>query len=150
MRAKPGAEKRLVYRISGHSGDADAARVSTALGAEIAARFGAPQTVPVSIIALKADGEPAGGFNGVIHWGWLYLREFWIAPAWRGQGAGRALLEQAETLARAGGCQGLYLDTFDLGAALFYERCGFTRCGAIADFPQGHARVFLQKALGGR
>jgi hypothetical protein len=49
--------------------------------------------------------------------------------------------------ARARQCIGLYLDTFDPGAAKFYERCGFLRFGQIDDFPPGHTRAFLYKKL---
>ena len=47
----------------------------------------------------------------------------------------------------ARGGAGIYLDTFDPGAATFYERCGFKRFGVIADFPPGHQRVFLSMNL---
>ena len=37
------------------------------------------------------DGDTlAGGLDGHIHWRWLYVRQFWIAPLWRGKGLGRA------------------------------------------------------------
>jgi hypothetical protein len=49
--------------------------------------------------------------------------------------------------ARARQCVGLYLDTFDPGAAQFYEHCGFLRFGQIDDFLPGHARAFLYKKL---
>jgi hypothetical protein len=42
---------------------------------------------------------------------------------------------------------GLYFDTFESGAAQFYERCGFSRFGQINDFPPGFARAFLYKKL---
>ena len=126
--------------------DGESTAISAALGAEIAVAFGPPETTPVSLRA-RQDESLTGGLNGFIHWRGLYIRHVWIAPDWRGRGMGRALLERADIEARARGCVGIYLDTFDPGAARFYERCGFARCGEIANFPPGHSRVFLMKAL---
>ena len=61
------------------------------------------------------------GLNGVSHWRWLYVRHLYVAPSWRGQGLGRRLLAQGEEAARARGCVGVYLDTFEESAAVFYE-----------------------------
>ena len=68
-------------------------------------------------------------------------------PHARGRGVGRSLMQQAETEAYARGCVGLYLDTFDPGAAQFYARCGFAPFGQIEDFPPGFSRTFLYKKL---
>jgi GNAT superfamily N-acetyltransferase len=72
---------------------------------------------------------------------------FLVEESWRGRGVGRQLVTHAEMEARARQCVGLYLDTFDSGAAQFYERCGFSRFGQIDDFPLGYARAFLYKKL---
>ncbi len=46
-------------------------------------------------------------------------------------------------------CQDMYIDTFDVKTADFYEqRCGFIRCGEILNFPPGNgARIYLKKEL---
>jgi GNAT superfamily N-acetyltransferase len=147
MTANAGAEKAPDIRVVDGAPD-DAARVSQALGAEIAERFAPPETAPLSILAYENDAL-VGGLTGVIHWRWLYIRHFWINERARGRGLGRALIERARTTMEARGGAGVYLDTFDTGAATFYERCGFRRFGAIADFPPGHQRVFLCMNLSG-
>ncbi len=124
----------------------DAAAVSASLAGEIAATFGPPESEPLSVRAY-ADGRLVGGLNGVSHWRWLYIRHFWVDAGWRGAGLGRRLLTRAEDEARAKHRVGLYLDTFDPGAARFYERCGFLKFGEIPDFPPGHTRTFLRKSL---
>jgi ribosomal protein S18 acetylase RimI-like enzyme len=91
-----------------------------------------------------------GGLNGSTHWGWCYIRHLWVREGWRRRGLGYTLLAEAETQARARHCVGLYVDTFDAGAAAFYERSGFERFGRIDDFPPGHARTFLLKRLARR
>ncbi len=123
------------------------ALVSQSLEAEVAARFGPRGEAPFSILAFGDSDVPIGGLNGATHWRWRHIRHFWVAEAWRGRGVGRSLMRRAETDARAQGCVGLYLDTFDPGAAQFYARCGFKPCGRIENFPPGFARVFLYKNL---
>lgn len=120
-------------------------QLAALLGAEIAARFGPRDEAPLAIIARGDDSSLLGGLNGVTHWRWLYVRHLWVAEAARGAGLGRALLERAETAAKERSAVGAYIDTFDEGAARFYERCGFARHGRIEDFPVGFARVFLAK-----
>ena len=57
-----------------------------------------------------------------------YLEAWYVEPAWRGRGVGRALVERAEAWAKAEGCQEMASDTtpsYPLGpeahAALGYE-----------------------------
>lgn len=143
--SSPSAKQpRIECLENGENGEA--ARISEALGAEIAASFGPPQTTPLSLHAYDG-GDLVGGVNGFIHWRWLYIRHFWIAAPWRGKGLGRSLLTRAASEARARDCVGVYLDTFDPAAVRFYERCGFARCGEIANFPPGHTRVFMMRTL---
>jgi ribosomal protein S18 acetylase RimI-like enzyme len=134
---------RLVF----HELERESPVVASALGAEIASRFAPRDEVPLSILAHDETGALLGGLNGVSHWRWLYIRHLWVAPQCRGLGLGTRLVTRAETAARARGCVGLYLDSFDPRAVAFYERCGFARRGEIAGFPPGHSRVFLAKAL---
>jgi GNAT superfamily N-acetyltransferase len=54
---------------------------------------------------------------------------------WRGRGIARALLEEAERIARERGRTLLTLDTAaDEGAAPLYEKLGYTRAGVIPDY----------------
>jgi len=55
-----------------------------------------------------------------------------------------ATLEQA---ARQRGCQYAHLDTFSFQARPFYEDLGYTVFGTLDDYPPGHQRFFMQKAL---
>lgn len=125
---------------------AEMQEVAERLGAEIAQRFG-PRDERLLTIVIRRRGVLVAGLNGASHWRWLYIRQFFVAPDWRRQGLGRRLMAQAETEARARGCVGVYLDTFEESVALLYERLGFARCGRIENFPVGAARIFLCKAL---
>jgi GNAT superfamily N-acetyltransferase len=145
MTGKRLAEKPLFVTQSGVGEDSD--RVAACLGAEVAARYGPRDETRLSIFAYDESDALIAGLNGAVHWGWCYIRHFWVAVDWRGHGLGRLLLARAETETRLKSCVGLYLDTFDPGAARFYERCGFQAFGRIEDFPPGHARTFLYKKL---
>ena len=135
-------EKSLFARQDGES-----AEIASRLAAEIAARHGPRDETPLSLQSRDASGALLCGMNGVIHWRWLYVRNFWVAPERRALGLGTALMTEVERLAREKGCVGIYLDTFEEGAASFYERLGFARCGRIENFPPGAARIFLAKGL---
>jgi len=140
------SEDPLSIAIFDDTQNSRAARVAASLAAEIAAGFGPRDEAPLSIVAHAGDAV-VGGLNGSTHWGWCYIRHLWVQADWRRQGLGQRLLVEAETQARARRCLGLYVDTFDAGAATFYERAGFARFGQIDDFPPGHARTFLHKRL---
>jgi ribosomal protein S18 acetylase RimI-like enzyme len=65
----------------------------------------------------------------------------------RGKGCGKALMAQAENIARANGCIGLWLDTYEFQARGFYEKLGFEVFGTLDDHPIGQKRFFLRKRL---
>lgn len=125
----------------------DASETARALGIEVAAQFGPRDERTFALVARGEGGAVLGGLNGVIHWRWLYVAQFYVAPSARGRGVGGALLDRAERLARETGCVGIYLDTFSPAARAFYERRGFAKSGRIDNFPPGAARVFLAKTL---
>jgi GNAT superfamily N-acetyltransferase len=146
MTEKPRVEK-LSITASREGDERGSVLVAEALGAEIAAHFGPRNELPLSIHAYHNEHMLVGGLNGCTHWGWAYIRHFWVEESWRGQGVGRLLLARAETEARARDCVGLYIDTFDPAAEKFYQSCGFACFGRIDDFPPGHARRFLTKRI---
>jgi len=61
-----------------------------------------------------------------------YLEEVYVAPAHRGRGIGRALLESVLEVARAQGATRIDLGTSetDTAAIGLYESCGFSKHGA--------------------
>jgi len=44
---------------------------------------------PVVLLARDPEGGVRGGLLGHVWGGWLHVRYFWVAEAWRGQGFGR-------------------------------------------------------------
>ena len=63
----------------------------------------------------------------------------------RGQGLGTALLRQAEEIARARHCTGVWLDTFAFQALPFYQKLGYTIFGELKDHPRGISQYWLQR-----
>ncbi len=117
------------------------------LAFEVAAVHGPRDEKAFALAARDAKCGWIGGINGVIHWRWLYIGQFFVAREWRGRGLGRALLTEAEMVAVENACVGVYLDTFDPGALAFYGKCGFAVAGRIENFPPGAARTWLSKTL---
>jgi ribosomal protein S18 acetylase RimI-like enzyme len=146
MTKGPDVEEPLNIAIFSDTDNSGAVRVAAALAAEVAADFGPRNELPLSIVAYEADAV-VGGLNGSTHWGWCYIRHLWVQSDRQRQGLGRRLLAQVEAEARARQCVGLYVDTFNPGAVIFYKAAGFELVGRIDDFPPGHARTFLRKTL---
>jgi GNAT superfamily N-acetyltransferase len=86
-----------------------------------------------------------GGLWGVSYYDWLFIDLLVVPEALRGQGLGTRLLRQAEEIARARNCIGMWLDTFSFQARPFYERFGFRVFGEIPEYPPGHSRFFMMK-----
>lgn len=106
------------------------------------------QSRPLAIsIEDPHSGAVLGGLWGYTAYGWLFTQLLVVPEAARGQGLGRRLLQMAEAEAQARGCHGAWLDTFEFQARGFYEKQGYRCFGELADYPQGGARFFMQKAL---
>ena len=98
----------------------------------------------------RPDGNVVGGLVGATVWGWLLVKELWVAEGHRGNGYGRALVQAAEMEAQKRGCHHAMLDTFDFQARDFYEHRGYAVFGELDDFPRGHVRYFMRKTLSGQ
>lgn len=103
--------------------------------------------VPLATFVHDPDGNLVGGLTGGTYWGWLYVGFFWLAVSVRGQGLGSRLLADTESEARRRGCQHAFLDTTSFQALPFYQKRGYTLYAQLDDFPPGHSRFFLKKAL---
>jgi GNAT superfamily N-acetyltransferase len=101
---------------------------------------------PLSI-TLREKKDIVGGIVGDTHLGWLFVQYFWIDEKFRGKGFGSRLLGAAEDEARKRGVKNVYLDTFSFQAQPFYEKLGYREFGRLNDYPLGHSRTWLSKAL---
>ncbi|HEX7970577.1 MAG TPA: GNAT family N-acetyltransferase [Stellaceae bacterium] len=99
-------------------------------------------------VLVKDDrGKVLGGLWGSTAWQWLFVHLLWLPEGLRGAGLGSDLLRRAEAEARRRGCRNVWLDTFSFQARGFYEGLGYSVFGTLDDYPPGHRRFFLQKAL---
>lgn len=105
---------------------------------------------PLVIEVQDEAGATIGGLWGWTGYGWLFTQLLVVPEALRGQGVGRQLMAQAEDEAAARGCHGAWLDTFAFQARGFYERLGYRCFGELPEYPRGHVRYFMHKALAPR
>lgn len=106
----------------------------------------APKTEGV-VIATDADGNDCGFLVWSVQYGRLHVHVAIVRADCRGQGMGRALLAQADTLAREHGCYALFLSTMSHQAQPFYEKLGFVEVGRLADTDTAAGRIWLEKVL---
>jgi GNAT superfamily N-acetyltransferase len=111
------------------------------------AQVGDHWTGRLHIFARDQHGQLIGGIYGFTDRGWLRIEVLVVKAAWRGQGAGAQLLAAAEAEARARGCHDAWLDTFSFQALPFYQQHGYAVFGALENYPAGHTRYFVRKAL---
>ena len=102
---------------------------------------------PLVLAVRNNEGKVVAGLKGETSRGWLFVELFWIDEKLRKSGLGSKILTQAETEAKGRGCDFSYLDTFSFQALGFYEKCGYKKFGELDNFPKGHQRYFLYKAL---
>ncbi len=115
------------------------------LHAHNVSRAGDPRITPVAVLLTDEDGNHVGGLWGQCAYNWLFVELLAIPEEHRGGKHGTALMEEAETIARANNCVGVWLDTFDFQARGFYEKLGYELFGSIDDHPVGRKRFFLSK-----
>ena len=139
------AKPRITVEPNAATADLDT--VGKGLRAFNVAVIGEPNEQPVHILLRDATDTVVGGLIGHIKWRWLYVAKLWLRDDFRGRGLGAELLRAAEDLARAQGCIGAYLDTFEYQARPFYEKLGYELFGTLEGFPPGYRQYFLSKRL---
>jgi ribosomal protein S18 acetylase RimI-like enzyme len=70
-----------------------------------------------------------------------------VAESLRRKNLGKALIEKAEAEARKRGVGNVFLDSFTFQAPKFYRKLGYREFGRLKDFPVGHDRIWMTKAL---
>ena len=101
------------------------------------------------VLTVSAPGstEIAGGLWSSTAWDYLHVDLLVVPEDLRGRGIGRTLMRQAEDEAVRRGCRSAWLDTFSFQARGFYEKLGYTVFGTLDEYPAGHHRFFLTRAL---
>ncbi|MES5483860.1 bifunctional helix-turn-helix transcriptional regulator/GNAT family N-acetyltransferase [Bradyrhizobium sp. INPA03-11B] len=102
-----------------------------------------------SFIVAMSDGLPLGcvGLKGTAAGEYAEIKRLWVAPAARGLGLGRRLMDTAENAARELGIAVLRLDTNSAlaEAGQLYRRTGWTEIPRFNDDP--YPDLFFEKRL---
>ena len=77
----------------------------------------------------------------------LYIDVLWVDESCRGLGYGRALVSEAERIARENGCTFAHTSTFSYQTPDFYERAGYAVYAVLDDYPDGIRQYYLKKRL---
>ncbi|MEZ2130517.1 MULTISPECIES: GNAT family N-acetyltransferase [unclassified Sinorhizobium] len=101
----------------------------------------------LAVLIRDENGRIIGGLSGRTGWGWLFIQYLFVPEHLRGQGLAGKLLTRAEEEARARGCHGAWIDTFNPQALRAYRRQGYEIFGELPDYPPGRTRSFLRKRL---
>lgn len=112
-----------------------------------ATRTGALGPHPFALLIRNQEGELTGGLWARISWGWMFVELLFIPEDRRASGLGTRLMRRAEEAAIKRGCHHVWLDTFSFQARGFYEKLGYQVFGRLDDYPVGHSRFFMTKAL---
>ncbi len=104
-------------------------------------------TIEELVLVINHDNRVHGGLIGRIAWDWLHIELLWVDVCMRGKGHGKALMNEAEIIARQKGCIGIHLNTFSFQAPDFYTTLGYEIFGKINNHPHGFIRYYLQKNL---
>ena len=112
-----------------------------------ASQAGPSQGRPMVIAITDQAGSVIGGLWGHTGYEWLFTQLLVVPASLRGRGVGSEIMRLAEREAVQRGCHNAWLDTFEFQARGFYERLGYECFGELPDYPKGHARYFMKKAL---
>ncbi len=111
------------------------------------AQIGPRHTKAFALTVRGADGQVIAGLTGEFLWNALYVSVLWVSESARRHGYGRALMQEAESMARTRACDVSFLFTMTFQAPEFYRKVGYQPIGELPDSPRGHTRVWLAKRL---
>jgi GNAT superfamily N-acetyltransferase len=135
----------LTIQESPTAGDVEA--LVEGLNAHALLHMRVPGFKPLGAWLRDGRGALIGGAHGYVNWNWLFINLVWISESVRGGGHGRRVLLALEQAARERGCTHAHLDTFSFQARQFYEKLGYEVFSTLEDYPPGHRRFFMKKAL---
>lgn len=99
----------------------------------------------IIIKSVDDDNTLIAGIHCQIGGNWLYIASLWVEETYRGQGIGKQLLIQAESLAAQKKCQGMYLYTYSFQNPEFYKKLGYTVFGTLENYCKNHAKYYMKK-----
>jgi GNAT superfamily N-acetyltransferase len=102
----------------------------------------------LNLFAFGPDDSVLGGLFATTRFSWLKIDVMATTLEHRHKGVGRALVAEAERIARERGCRYAYVDTMEYQAPRFYPQLGYRLVGTLPDWDShGHAKLFFVKDL---
>ncbi|OWV70059.1 acetyltransferase [Rhizobium sp. R634] len=135
------------FELTASPSPEELAAITDALSAFNTGDVGPSDRRPLAVLIRDTDGKVTGGLLGFTAWGWLFIQMLYIPDTLRGTGLAGRILAKAEEEAKARGCRGAWIDTFNPQALGAYLRQGYEVFGELEDFPEGRTRSFLRKNL---
>jgi len=126
---------------------ADLALLEERVAAAAIAAAGAGEERPFGIFVRDGERGIVAGISGMTWGGCCELHAMWVDERLRGRGLARALMAEAESVAKRRGCALVEFFAYDLLAAGLYERLGYDVVGVIEDCPAGSAARWFRKGL---
>ena len=139
----------LHFDISPENPDpADRDRLLAALDADNERVTGGREGSDFAVILRSEPGGPCiGGLWAIDDYGWAFIAYLFVPAGHRNEGLGRRLIAEAETIARARGMAGVWLNTFDFQARGFYEKLGYNLFGELPAGRSARGQYFLRKVF---
>lgn len=140
-------KRPIIDIVPENASQQDVAVITAVLDQHAELHLGPVQEKPDFAVLLRDPDTQAvvGGLYGKDDFGWAFVEYLAIADEYRGQGLGSRLIAEAETIARARGYIGVWLDTFEFQARPFYEKLGYTVFGELEGGPNAIPQYFLKK-----
>ncbi|PDT31996.1 GNAT family N-acetyltransferase [Rhizobium sp. L9] len=135
------------FELTASPSAVELAAITDALSAFNNSDVGPSDRQPLAVLIRDTDGKVTGGLSGITAWGWLFIQLLYIPDTLRGTGIAGKILAKAEDEAKARGCRGAWIDTFNPQALRAYLRQGYEVFGELENFPEGRTRSFLRKKL---
>ena len=126
---------------------ADLALLEERVAAAAIAAAGVGEDRAFGIFARDDKRRMVAGISGMTWGGCCELHAMWVDESLRGRGLARALMAEAESVARRRGCTLVEFFAYDLLAPGLYQRLGYEAVGVIEGCPAGSAARWYRKNL---
>ena len=110
-----------------------------------AAQVGEDQ--PFGIFVRDDERRIVAGLSGMTWGGCCEIHALWVDEPLRGRGLARALMAEAESVARRRGCSLVQFFAYDLLAAGLHEHLGYETVAVVEGCPAGSAARWYRKRL---
>lgn len=103
--------------------------------------------IDINLVLKDESGHVFGGILCETFSYSLYIDVMWVHESLRDQGYGKALILEAERIAREHGCTFAHTCTFSYQNPPFYQAMGYSVFAVLDDYPNSIKQYFLKKRL---